>query len=189
MAEVPKQLTPLKPKGDPRSDAIRASHKGVSTDKMKYAGLVTNSKKARCKNCRLECPFRAGNTRLNPDALCSVPTLRAEAIRDRTAVAEWNDDKIKSFINEVLNLYRGILIEDVKTEIGNDKKLKRETVRDLNTMVNRLIQFKDKYYPPVIKSVTVNVDVKMEEMLQRWRKERTNLVVKKVKKEEKDGQG
>lgn len=144
---------------------------------------------ARCKNCRLDCPFREGNTRLNKDALCSVPTLRAEAKRDGTAVVEWNDDKIKSFINEVLNLYRQILIEDVKTEIGNEKRLKRETVRDLNTMVNRLIQFKDKYYPPVQKNITVNVDVKMEQMLEKWRKEREFVIVKKKEKEKKDGQG
>jgi len=188
MAEVPKQLTPLKPKGDPRSDAIRASHKGATSEKLKMALLVTNSKKARCKNCKLDCPFRSNNTKLNPDAQCCVPTLRANAIHNSTAVVEWDDNKIKSFINELLGLYREILLEDVKTEIGNEKKLKRETVRDLNTMVNRLMQFKEKYYPPVQKSVTLNLDLKMEEMLETWRNKREEIiVVKPIKK--KDGQG
>jgi len=186
MAEVPKQLTPLKPKGDPYSDAVRSKIKGgITSKKQSYSLLVTNSKKARCKNCRLECPFRENNTNLNPDALCCVPSLRAEATWNKTAVAEWNDDKIKSFINELLNLYRKILLEDVKTEVDNEKKLKRETVRDLNTMCNRLIQFKEKYYPPVQKNINVNIDMTANKVIERIKQ--FKIVNEKKKKEDKDG--
>jgi len=188
MAEVPPQLTPLKGKGDKRSDDIRKKLKGVVSKKKRFAILVTSSKKARCKNCKLECPFRESNIRLNPDAICCVPTLRAEAIRDRTSVMEWNDDKIKTFINELLNLYRQILLEDVKTEIGNDKKLKRETVRDLNTMVNRLIQFKEKYYPPVQKTVSLNINMTADKVIERIKTYKViNVKEKKKKEENKDG--
>ena len=98
----------------------------------------------------------------------------------------WNDSKIKSFINEVLNLYRQILLEDVKTEIGNEKKLKRETVKDLNTMVNRLIQFKDKYYPPIQRSVNVNIDMTADKVLERIKTYKIINVKEEKEKEEEE---
>ena len=176
MAEVPKQLIPFKPKGDRRSDELRAKLKGSGSDKRRKAMLVTASKVARCKNCKLDCDFKDRNLRSDPDALCVVPTLRADAIFNETAVREWDDDKIMIFINELLGMYKNLLIEDAKLEV-DAKKMKRETVRDFNTMMNRLVLFKEKYYPTVEKKINVNIDIKMEEMLKKWREERMKLIV------------
>ena len=89
----------------------------------------------------------------------------------------WTDDKIAEFIDEMLTLYKKILMEDSKVSTTN-RKLKQETIKDMNTMMRRLLDFKEKYYPPVQKSV--NVEVNFNEMLERWRE------VNKEREKEKD---
>ena len=92
----------------------------------------------------------------------------------------WTDEKIAEFIDELLTLYKKILIDSDKIEQGNPRRLKQETIMDMNTMVNRLLQFKEKYYPPVQKSINVNVDITAEKVIERlkeWKKKKGEVVV------------
>ena len=78
-------------------------------------------------------------------------------------VRKWSDARIQDFFDELLDYYKRILLDDGKVEEGNPKRLKQETIRDLNVMVRRLIDFKMLYYPPVQKNVNLNVEMKMKE--------------------------
>ena len=85
----------------------------------------------------------------------------------------WSDDKIAEFIDEMLTLYKKILMDEKKISEGNPKRLKQETIMDMNTMMNRLLQYKEKYYPPVQKNVNLNVDMTADavvERLKNWKK-------------------
>ncbi len=50
MGKVPPQLTPLKPKGDPYSDAVRSKRKGSSSDKRKRAQKISAIKRMNPEN-------------------------------------------------------------------------------------------------------------------------------------------
>jgi len=103
--------------------------------------------------------------------------------RRRTKPRVWTDEKIAEFIDELLTLYKRILIDADKIEKDNPRRLKQETIRDMNTMVNRLLQFKEKYYPPVQKSVNVNIDITAENVIERlknWKKKKGEIVVEKI---------
>ena len=87
----------------------------------------------------------------------------------------WTDEKIAEFIDELLDFYKKILIEDEKIEKDNPKKLKIESIRDLNVMVRRLLDFKQAYYPPIQKNININVDMtadKTIERLKNWKKKK-----------------
>jgi hypothetical protein len=92
----------------------------------------------------------------------------------------WTDEKICSFIDELLDVYKKILIDSAKIEEGNPKRLKQETIMDMNTMVNRLLQFKEKYYPPVQKNININIDTTASEVIERlkqWKKKKEVIVI------------
>lgn len=165
--KVPKQLTPFKKKGDPRSDELRRRQLGSGSQKRKDALKKIASKKAKCKRCHLECDFRKVNTMNNPEALCVVPSMRASASSDGSGrVVEWNDNRIKYYVNELLEMYRKILVDDAKLE-EDEKKVKRESIRDFNVMMNRLMEFKEKFYPAVQKTENINIQTSWDGMIER----------------------
>ena len=77
----------------------------------------------------------------------------------------------------MLTLYKKILMDDKKINKKKDSgKLKAETIRDMNNMMNRLLQFKEKYYPTVQKNVNVNIDIAANNVIERlknWKKTET----------------
>lgn len=105
-----------------------------------------------------------------------------DAIREKSLEARrtkprvWTDEKIAEFIDEMLTLYKQILMDSRKIEEGNPRRLKRETITDMNTMINRLLQFKEQYYPSVQKSVNVNVDMTSDIILERLKKYKTEQI-------------
>lgn len=82
----------------------------------------------------------------------------------------WSDDRIHNFIDEMLDLYKRILMDDAKVETNSAKKLKAESIKDLNTMVRRLLDFKEAYYPTVQKSINVNIDTTADKVIERIKK-------------------
>ena len=69
----------------------------------------------------------------------------------------WTKDRIHDFLDEMLTTYKKILHDDEKINKGNPQKLKAETVRDMNNLMNRMLQFMEKFYPPVQKNVNLNI--------------------------------
>lgn len=98
----------------------------------------------------------------------------------------WTDEKIAEFIDELLTVYKKILIDSKKIEEGNPRRLKQETIMDMNTMVNRLLQFKEKYYPTVQKNINLNIDMTSDAVIERlknWKKKKQGIVVEEIKNE------
>ena len=69
-----------------------------------------------------------------------------------------------------------ILKDDGKLEVDNPKKLKQETIRDLITMMNKILDFMRYLYPPIQQNVNVNIDVTADavvERLKEWKSKQT----------------
>lgn len=105
----------------------------------------------------------------------------------------WSKDKIQDFLDEMLDTYKKILMEDAKiAKADNKMKLKAETVRDMNNMMSRLLQFLEKFYPPVQKNVNLNIDVTTDAVMDRlkaWKEKEqvidiSNLEVQTVPEDE-----
>ena len=98
----------------------------------------------------------------------------------------WSDNKIAEFIDEMLTLYKKILMDEKKISEGNPKRLKQETIMDMNTMMNRLLQYKEKYYPPVQKNVNLNVDMTADAVVERLKNWKKKQIVVEVADEGQD---
>jgi len=85
----------------------------------------------------------------------------------------WTKDKCIDELEDCLTMFKKILKDDAKININNPTKLKAESVRDLNNIMNRVIQFMDRLYPVVQKSINLNIDTTsgaVIERLQNWKK-------------------
>ena len=103
----------------------------------------------------------------------------------------WTDENIAAFIDEMLTLYKQILMDSRKISEGSPKKLKQETIRDMNTMMRRLLDFKEKFYPPVQKNINVNINTTADKVIERikeYKLEQEGVVVTKEKEVKKDVQ-
>lgn len=99
----------------------------------------------------------------------------------------WTKEKCTEELEDCLKALKKILREDEKIEKKNPGKLKRESVRDLNTLMNRILDFMKYLYPPVQQNVNLNVDVNLDNYVDRVRKrlqEKYGIVVVKDKEEE-----
>ena len=166
MAKVPPQLTPLKGKGDKRSDDIRKKLKGVKSEKKKFSRIYEGSKIAKCKNCKLDCDFREAALTRDPESICVVPSIRAGAIRDKTRVVGWDDNKVRSYMEELLKLYTELCLSS-RIEGKTQSHIDREKMRRLNTVFSRLKDFKELMFPPVQRRVSVNIDMTADKVVER----------------------
>lgn len=101
----------------------------------------------------------------------------------------WTDEKIHEFIDEMLTLYKKILMDDDKINKDSSAKLKSETIRDMNNMMNRLLQFKEKYYPTVQKQINVNIDMTADAVIERlknWKKSQLVIVGEEEENDEEE---
>jgi hypothetical protein len=144
----------------------------VRSDKKKRARLIQHSAQAKCKNCNLKCDFREACLVRDPECLCVVPFMRADAITDGSKVTEWNDEKIKNYLNKLIDMYAEIMIKNPLYEEKEDsKKDEMVKVRRLNTMYNRLIEMKQTYSPATQKSVNVNMNIDLfSKQMEEWKK-------------------
>ena len=92
----------------------------------------------------------------------------------------WGKDKCIEELEDCLDLFKKILRDDEKLNKGNPIKLKAESVRDLNNMMNRMLQFMQYLYPPVTSNVNLNIDVTTDAVMDRlknWKQEQTVIDV------------
>ena len=86
----------------------------------------------------------------------------------------WTKTKCIEELEDCLTLFKKILRDDKKLNLNNPIKLKAESVRDLNNMMNRMLQYMQYLYPPTTSNVNLNIDVTTDavmERLQNWKKE------------------
>ena len=91
----------------------------------------------------------------------------------------WTKEKIHDMLDELLTAFKKILLDDAKINANSPAKLKAESVRDLNNMMNRLIQVMDRLYPNVNKNVNLNIDVTTDAVMERlkeWKKEQVVVI-------------
>jgi hypothetical protein len=144
--------------------------RNMSPKKM-LARLRQHSAKARCKNCKLQCDFKEGCLARDAESLCAVPIMRADAITNGTSVTEWNDDKIKLYLNKLIDMYHDAMIENPTYDEDDDKKKETLKIRRLNTMYNRLIEMKQTFNPATQKSVNVNMNIDLfGKQMEEWKK-------------------
>ena len=103
----------------------------------------------------------------------------------------WTKEKCIDELEDCLTLFKKILRDDEKLNKGNPIKLKAESVRDLNNMMNRMLQFMQYLYPPVQSNVNLNIDVTTDAVLQRlksWKEEQVvEIVAPEVEGGDEDG--
>jgi len=82
----------------------------------------------------------------------------------------WTKEKCIEELDDILTFFKKLLREDAKLETDNPKKLKQESVRDLVTMMNRILDFMKYLYPPVQQNLNVNVDMASDVVIERLKK-------------------
>jgi hypothetical protein len=85
----------------------------------------------------------------------------------------WTKEKCIQELEDLLNILKKILKDDEKTEVGDNKKLKNETVRDSITLINKIMDYMRYLYPPVQQNVNVNIDMTANAVIDRlkeWKK-------------------
>jgi ribonuclease HII len=87
---------------------------------------------------------------------------RTKGVRKR-----WSKEKCVERISDILDRLDKILLEQEKINEGNPTKLKTEQIRDLNTMMNRLMEFMRYLYPPVQQNVNLNLEMTTDLLMQR----------------------
>ena len=95
----------------------------------------------------------------------------------------WTKEKCIEELDDILTFFKKLLREDAKLETDNPKKLKQESVRDLVTMMNRILDFMKYLYPPVQQNLNVNVDMASDvviERLKKWKMSQLNQMLKEL---------
>lgn len=101
----------------------------------------------------------------------------------------WTKDKCVEELNDILDILKKILKEDEKIEIDDKRKLKNENIRDVTTLMNKILDYMKYLYPPVQQNVNLNVDITADAVLERlknWKKkkiEEGEIIVEKVDEE------
>ena len=173
-----KTRIPFAKKGDPRSDEIRSRPK-TKTDKMMMSNQTTASKRSKCKNCKVPCFMKDKLIAKDPEITCLFPETKAKAVRNGTAIIDWDDDVLKSNMAELMSVYQDYYKEELDKlkDIGSSKtatpkekeKAKKDAVKMMNTFFNRIDKFKTLYEPPVEKRINVNVTTNLDKMVERIR--------------------
>lgn len=121
-------------------------------------------------------PRPGGNPDLWKHGFGSRPIEEDEEYRSRIKGVPkkriWTKDKCIEELDDCLELLKKILKDNEKLET-DDKKLKNEYVRDINMLMNKILDFMKYLYPPVQQNVNVNVDITADavvERLKNWKK-------------------
>lgn len=89
----------------------------------------------------------------------------------------WTKEKCINELEDCLTLFKKILRDDEKLNVGNPIKLKAESIRDLNNMMNRMLQYMQYLYPPVTSSVNLNIDTTSDAVMERLKKFKEEQVI------------
>ena len=89
----------------------------------------------------------------------------------------WTKEKCVAELNDILDALKKILKDDAKLEVDSPRKLKQEHIRDLMTMMNKILDFMRYLYPATQQNVNVNIETTSDAVIERlknWKKEDDN---------------
>jgi len=101
-----------------------------------------------------------------------------EARKEKARI--WTKEKCIEELDDILQCFKRILREDEKLNKDNPGKLKQESIRDLNSMMNRLLDFMKYLYPVPQTNVNVNVETTVENVIQRLKNYKQSQVITEV---------
>ena len=107
-----------------------------------------------------------------------VRRLGLEARKDKPIT--WTKQKCTEELNEILDILKRVLKEDAKLEKDDSKKLKNETIRDVTTLMNKILDYMKYLYPQTQTSVNVNVDVTSDKVIERLKSWKSEQVIEFV---------
>ena len=79
----------------------------------------------------------------------------------------WTKEKCVGELNDILDILKKILKDEEKIEVGDKRKLKNETVRDITMLMNKILDYMKYLYPPVQQNLNVNIDITAEKIIER----------------------
>jgi hypothetical protein len=88
----------------------------------------------------------------------------------------WTKERCIGELEDILDILKKVLREDDKIEVGDKRKLKNETIRDVTTLMNKILDYMRYLYPPVQENVNVNIDLTANtviERLKKWKEDNT----------------
>lgn len=94
-------------------------------------------------------------------------------------VPKWTKAKCINELNDLLDILKKILKDTAKIEVDK-KKLKFETIRDTNILINRIMDYMKYLYPPVQTNVNVNIESTAERVIERlkeWKMKKGEIIV------------
>ncbi len=71
----------------------------------------------------------------------------------------WSKDYCIDQLEIILGEFKKLLMDNEKINKKNPNRLKSESIRDLNNMMGRILQFMQMLYPPVQKNLNVNIEM------------------------------
>jgi hypothetical protein len=164
----------------------RSARGGSSKSKKKKDSLIRcSSKRAKCKNCKLDCEFRDYALENDPESTCLVPTIRAEAIINEHGVRNFDEIKISVWLGDVINLFIKLYREA--------EGAKKEKYADI--LYKKLMPLKEKYFPAIQKQLNIGASVVKVEFVDSEKKAGEEIItvggkevatVTKIKKEKKE---
>jgi len=89
----------------------------------------------------------------------------------------WTKAKCCAELDDILDILKKILKDDAKLEIGDNKKLKNEHIRDMVTMMNKILDYMRYLFPPVQQNLNVNVDVTANAVIDRLKNWKSEQVI------------
>ena len=92
---------------------------------------------------------------------------------------KWTKAKCINELNDLLDILKKILKDTAKIEVDK-KKLKFETIRDTNILINRIMDYMKYLYPPVQTNVNVNIESTAERVIERlkeWKMKKGEIIV------------
>lgn len=104
--------------------------------------------------------------------------------RRARGVPKWTKERCITELNDLLDVLKKVLKDNKKIEKDDPKKLKDERVRDCITLMNKILDYVKYLYPPIEKSVNVNIDMTADiimERLKNWKKKKEVVVFDKKK--------
>ena len=96
----------------------------------------------------------------------------------------WTKNYCIEQLEDLLTVLKKVLRDNEKLEKGDPRKLKNEVVRDAITLMNKILDVMKYLYPPVQENINVNVDVQLNEIIEKWKKKKLIVVGEKYDDEE-----
>lgn len=89
----------------------------------------------------------------------------------------WTKEKCIEELNDILDIFKKILKDDEKIDKDDKRKLKQETIRDLVTLMNRMMEYMRYLYPPVQQNINVNVDLTVDRIMERLKNYKEKQII------------